>query len=117
VVRLEYRADVRLLLDTHIVLWSLTSPERIGERARAMIETARGRLRTPDGFHRALWESGFDELPWTAAHADRLRELPLHHMDPCDRLLVAQAQSEGLALMTVGQECMAYDVDVVDARP
>jgi PIN domain nuclease of toxin-antitoxin system len=126
---------MRLLLDTHVALWWLTEPERLGKRAYAWIEsgdntssvsavsvaeaaikTALGKLRVPDRFLELLWESGFDELPLSAAHADRLRSLPLHHADPFDRMLVAQAQAERLSLVTADRRCMAYDVEVVDAR-
>lgn len=126
---------MRLLLDTHVALWWLAEPERLGKRAYALIEsgdntssvsavsvaeaaikTALGKLRVPDRFLELLWGSGFDELPLTASHADRLRTLPLHHADPFDRMLVAQAQAERLSLVTADRRCMAYDLEVVDAR-
>lgn len=134
-VRLGYRADVRFLLDTHVAIWWMTAPERLGKRSYALIESgdndsyvsavtvaeyaikvALGKLRVPHDFLERLWRSGFDELVLTAAHADRLRELPPLHKDPFDRMLVAQAQAERLALVTADQRCMGYDVEVVDAR-
>lgn len=84
--------------------------------AEATIKSALGKLRLPEGFLSALWESGFEELPLTAAHADRIRELPALHKDPFDRLLVAQAQAERLTLVTADPQCMTYDVEVVDTR-
>jgi PIN domain nuclease of toxin-antitoxin system len=126
---------VRLLLDTHVAIWWMTAPERLGKRASALIEAgdndsyvsavtvaevaimaALGKLRVPHDFLERLRRSGFDELALTSAHADRLRELPLVHKDPVDRMLVVQAQAERLALVTADRRCMDYDVELVDAR-
>lgn len=63
-----------------------------------------------------LPDIGFVELPITAAHAERAAALPLHHQDPFDRMLVAQAQAERLTLVTADHQLSAYDVDILDPR-
>jgi PIN domain nuclease of toxin-antitoxin system len=65
-----------------------------------VIKTALGRLRPTRTVEQAAEESGFLELPITFRHAGRVTELPPHHRDPFDRLLVAQAEVEGLTLVT-----------------
>ena len=61
-------------------------------------------------------EDGVVELDVTRAHALRLVTLPPHHRDPFDRLLIAQAQVEGLTLVTADARILAYDVAAIDAR-
>jgi PIN domain nuclease of toxin-antitoxin system len=114
---------VRLLLDTHALLWSLIGSRRLGSVARDAIEDpdndvyvspvsaweiavkrASGKLPVPPNV--ASWlpaelaASGFMDLPMTIPHALAVEALPPHHRDPFDRLLVAQARSEGLTLVT-----------------
>jgi PIN domain nuclease of toxin-antitoxin system len=126
---------VRLLLDTHVALWSLSSPSRLGKRARAMIQsgdndvfvsavtvaeiaikTSLGKLRVPADVVELFWTTGFVELPLSAAHAERLGTLPWLHQDPFDRMLVAQAQHERLTLVTADGQCADYEVGTADAR-
>jgi PIN domain nuclease of toxin-antitoxin system len=64
----------------------------------------------------ALESSGFDVLPITVAHAVAVADLPDHHADPFDRLLIAQARMEGLTIVTADQAFDAYDVALLDAR-
>jgi PIN domain nuclease of toxin-antitoxin system len=113
---------MRLLLDTHILLWAANEPERLSAAARALVEnpnndvvfsaisiweiaikTGRGRddFRLHAGFfRRGLFDNGYTELPMTGAHAAALAGLPTIHKDPFDRMLVAQATVEGLTLVT-----------------
>jgi PIN domain nuclease of toxin-antitoxin system len=113
---------MRLLLDTHILLWAANEPERLSAATRALVEnpnndvvfsaisiweiaikTARGRgdFRLHAGFfRRGLFDNGYTELPMTGAHAAALAGLPAIHKDPFDRMLVAQATVEGLTLVT-----------------
>jgi PIN domain nuclease of toxin-antitoxin system len=114
---------VKLLLDTHVLLWSVSEPERIARAARAQIEDASnlrlisaasvweiatkhalGKLplrERPDAFlRRALADLCAEELSITARHALLTASLPNHHRDPFDRLLVAQATLEGATLVT-----------------
>jgi PIN domain nuclease of toxin-antitoxin system len=120
---------VRLLLDTHIVLWSVTAypamPKRFRDILRAgdheiyvsavsiwevSIKRAIGKMPAPaDVFDRAK-DAGCLELPVTWAHARIVESMPLHHADPFDRLLIAQARVEGLTLVTADRVISKYDV-------
>lgn len=113
---------MRLLLDTHLLLWALAEPARLDSVTRAAIEdpenevlfsaasiweiAIKAALRRPDfdldpaEVARAALETGFQELPVKAAVAARVLHLPMHHRDPFDRLLVAQAMSEPARLYT-----------------
>jgi PIN domain nuclease of toxin-antitoxin system len=113
---------VRLLLDTHIALWALTDDPRLSSQARALIEApsnqvavsaasvweiaikhALGRGDMPISGAEALdWfrQAGYDLIPVTPAHAAAVEQLPDHHRDPFDRLLVAQAATEPMRLLT-----------------
>ncbi len=113
---------MRLLLDTHIALWALTDDPRLSARARALIEDpanqvavsaasvweiaikhALGRGDMPIPGEAALeWfrQAGYDLLPVTPQHAAAVETLPDHHRDPFDRLLVAQAATEPMRLIT-----------------
>jgi PIN domain nuclease of toxin-antitoxin system len=127
---------MKLLVDTHVWLWLQVSPERIDAQTLALladtandvllsaasaweiaIKHALGRLPLPvppaQYVPSRMSRSGVTALPVLHAHALRVAELPPHHRDPFDRLLVAQAQHEGLTLVTNDRELAAYDVDVV----
>lgn len=115
-----------LLLDTHVVLWWQRDDRRLGADARQAIATADvvwvsavsgwevaiksalGRLRLAEPFRVLLAADDFTELPMTLAHADRLHQLPPHHADPFDRMLVAQALTEGATLVTHDRAFAAY---------
>ena len=108
---------MNLLLDTHVLIW-WDEGRRLSGVARRAIEAADsvyvsaasawevaikiglGRLRPARTVEEAADESGFLELPITFRHAQRVSGLPAHHRDPLDRLLVAQAEVEGLTLVT-----------------
>jgi len=124
---------VRLLLDTHIVLWELGGTRTLGQRARSAIEAASelafsvvsfaeigvkvavGKLVVPPDLHRQVLASGLRILGLAPDHALAVGELPLHHRDPFDRLLIAQARSEQLTILTADRRFAQYDVDTVDA--
>jgi PIN domain nuclease of toxin-antitoxin system len=118
---------MRLLLDTHIVLWVLNGSRELKAPARRLIESASavhvsaasvwevaikqrlGKITVdPDELVEQLDASGFVELPVLARHAAAVAKLPLHHHDPFDRLLVAQAVSEPLRLLTADQALLPY---------
>jgi PIN domain nuclease of toxin-antitoxin system len=109
---------VKLLLDTHALLWWLADVE-LGDPARravadptnlvavsaasvweASITRAIGKLDVPEGLAGVIEAAGFDPLPVTARHAEAAGALPAHHRDPFDRMLVAQAQAEGLTVVS-----------------
>jgi PIN domain nuclease of toxin-antitoxin system len=127
---------VRILLDTHVWLWMLAEPERLSDEGRARVESednelylsaasawetaikqSLGRLRLPSPgpayVERMLVEKQTRPLPISIRHALRVGQLPMHHRDPFDRLLVAQAQIEGLSIMTADRWFGRYDVPVL----
>ena len=77
------------------------------------IKQAFGKLGLPDSLMSHLAEEGFQEVPVTAAHGLLAGDLPLHHRDPFDRMLVAQARSEGLMIVTADPRIPAYGVPVL----
>ncbi len=109
---------MRLLLDTHLLLWALLQPSKLKSRTRLQIErnevfvsaasiweisikSALGKLEAdPRVVLEALEPAGFRLLPISGEHAARVFELPALHRDPFDRLLLAQAWSEPLTLLT-----------------
>jgi PIN domain nuclease of toxin-antitoxin system len=113
---------MRLLLDTHLLLWATARSRRLSREARGLLENPhndvyfsaaslweiaiKAALRRSDfqidiaRLRAVLPDMGFQELPVTGAHAERLASLPPLHKDPFDRMLVAQAQSEPLVLLT-----------------
>ena len=119
-----------LLLDTHVLLWALMSPSRLGTGLQASlaarhthvlfsaasvweIAIKRGLDRPdfafePDEVVEAALATGFEALPVEPQHAARVRQLPPLHADPFDRLLLAQAQCEGAQLVTADRALMAY---------
>jgi PIN domain nuclease of toxin-antitoxin system len=114
---------MRILLDTHTFLWWLEDSRRLGTRARASIadpevevvvsaasaweiavKLRKGTLKVERADLRDIAEEirgqDFEELPITVSHAERAGRLPGNHWDPFDRLLIAQAQAEGLPLVS-----------------
>ena len=124
---------MRLLLDTHALVWSLLEPERFPARLRAtlidpahtvylsavsvwevVIKSGLGKLSFPlDRLGVIIDDAGFGELPVILAHALELRHLPLLHRDPFDRLLIAQARHERLTLVTRDPDIRRYPVDTL----
>jgi PIN domain nuclease of toxin-antitoxin system len=120
-----------VLLDTHALLWFLAgNSRRIGKELRATIESGPsivsvasvweiaikvelGKLDAPDDLPARIEASGFELLAVSAEHAWSLRTLPSHHRDPFDRLLIAQAQVEGLAVVTADPAFGRYRVDTI----
>ena len=120
-----------LLLDSHPLLWFvLGNKKRLSATMRAQIEDGEslvsmaslweiaiksglGKLQVPDDLPERVERLGFELLPITAEHAWRVRELPLHHRDPFDRLLIVQAQAESVPIVTGDPAFADYDVTVV----
>lgn len=122
----------RLLVDSHVVLWHVLDDRRLGpvpteaieaDGTTVLVSTASlweiaikasvGKLDAPDDLPERVQELGFELLPVSAEHAWRVRALPLHHRDPFDRLLIAQAQIERLPVVTADPAFRDYDVEVV----
>jgi PIN domain nuclease of toxin-antitoxin system len=122
---------MRLLLDTNAVIWVLDDNPRLGPTADVLRDPANdvwfsavsvaeislkaslGKLAIDDDYVAALIASGFDELPFTAAHGEALKVLPWHHRDPFDRMLIAQATAETLTVVTADRQFAAYDAELV----
>jgi PIN domain nuclease of toxin-antitoxin system len=125
---------VKLLLDTHVVLWLLDDPKALGARTREAataaaelafsvvsfaeigVKVAIGKLDVAGDLHAQILDTGVRVLALSAEHGLALGRLPLHHRDPFDRLLVAQAQEGGYTLVTADRRIPAYDVAVLDPR-
>lgn len=129
---------MRLLLDTHAFLWWLDDDPRLAKLARSAISAPAnhifvsaasiweiaiklsvGKLRMrgehADRLAELVAACGFAELTVTAKHAATVRDLPRHHSDPFDRLLVAQACAEQLALLSADPEIGRYAVEIISA--
>jgi PIN domain nuclease of toxin-antitoxin system len=125
---------MRLLLDTQLLLWSLGHPKKLGRSTRALLDrcevfvsaasiweismkAALGKLRfKPSVVLRGIEPAGFSFLPIRGEHAARVYDLGLRTADPFDRLLVAQALSESLTLLTNDAALAVYGdvVQVID---
>jgi PIN domain nuclease of toxin-antitoxin system len=126
---------MKYLLDTSVWLWSLTASERINKKGRELlasggeelflsaassweisIKSALGRLRLPEPPARyvpkRLAAQGIRPLSITHTHALAVSELPRYHDDPFDRLLIAQAQSEAMVILTADHAFEPYDVEI-----
>lgn len=121
---------MNLLLDTQVLLWAASASRRLPDDARALIENPENELvfsaaslwevaiknglgrkafsADPRLLRRGLLENGYVELPVTGAHAVAVDLLPPVHKDPFDRILVAQAQIEGLTLLTADEVVTRY---------
>lgn len=125
-----------LLIDSNALIWWLSDPQRLSRRAYAAIETAEGtpfvsavtlyELAIKIAVHRIIptgssiqtildemRENGFELLPIRLNHLLQLEALDLHHRDPFDRLLIAQAKTEKLAIVTADKNFKKYGVKVV----
>ena len=120
---------MKVLLDTHVLVWWLMDARELGKEARAAIGTptnvifvsavsvwelrikeALGKVKLPPDFAEVLGAQPFEPLAMTMAHAHALRQLPMHHRDPFDRMLICQARSDGLTLLTHDEVMGQYDV-------
>ncbi len=127
---------MRILLDTQVWLWMLMSPDRLSDRGRSLVEdpsndlllsaastweiaikASLGKLELPGPpevvVPKMMDESQVTALPILLSHTLRVAELPQHHRDPFDRLLVAQAQLEAVPILTADARIGAYDVEVL----
>ena len=123
------------LLDTHVLLWWVDNDVRLDARVRDTIATAErvvvsdvtlweviiecsvGKMKLDpnagQGFERHTTASRFGELAITRAHLRAVQALPMHHRDPFDRLLIAQATVEGLTIISNDATLAEYDISVL----
>ncbi|MBL8516645.1 MAG: type II toxin-antitoxin system VapC family toxin [Betaproteobacteria bacterium] len=117
---------MRILLDTHVLLWALNNPARLGKKAVALLSSSEvfastasmweisikvglGKLKAhPQQILDAIEPAGFDLLPVQAEHAVEVFSLGALHGDPFDRLLVAQARVERMELLTFDEALLQY---------
>jgi len=123
---------VRALLDTNALLWWLKEPDRLSREqydtiaddrhdiavsaisvAEIAIKTSIGKLTGIDGITEWIARQGFRELPLANRHAIVLADLPLHHRDPFDRMLVAQCIADDLVLLTGDRRLTAYPITTI----
>jgi PIN domain nuclease of toxin-antitoxin system len=123
-----------VLLDTHALLWWFANDAALGRSARDIIAEPQnqvfvsaataweieikrqlGKLTAPADIEALVEEKGFARLPMSFFHGRQAGGLPLHHRDPFDRMLIAQAQAEGLELMTADPVFQAYAVRLIEA--
>jgi PIN domain nuclease of toxin-antitoxin system len=120
------------LLDTQVLLWALAGDERLPQRLAAdidrdsaafgvsdvclweiAIKRSTGRLRAPDDLPEIVAEVGFHQVSITRSQVWAVRDLPFHHRDPFDRLIVAQAMDLRVPVITADAAISAYDVAVL----
>ncbi len=120
---------MNLLLDTHVLIWAFTDDAQLSRQARSaivdghnlvfasavsaweiVIKKALGKLKAPDNYLEEVKRHRFEPLDVTTEHALQVGTLPQLHQDPFDRLLIAQAQCEGLTIITHDKNIRRYDV-------
>jgi len=123
---------MNLLLDTHVLLWWLDDHPNLSRQARTAIADGRnlvfvsaaviweiqikqalGKLKIPANFRKVLGQQAFEPLDITMEHAYAVADLPPHHRDPFDRMLVAQAKVEGLTLVTHDNPLIKYKIPIL----
>ncbi len=123
---------MKLLLDTHAALWFLSGDDRLGENAarhitddanrvilsaavvwEIAIKRSLGKLVVPEEYLSLLLDGGAQPLAVTVDHAAEVEQLPWHHRDPFDRILVAQATVEGAAIVSRDERLRPYGVPLV----
>jgi len=122
---------LKLLLDTHAILWWIRDDRRLGREARlaiaradvvwvsaasgweVAIKSAKGHLRLDEPLSVTIAADDFTELPLTVRHGEELARLPIHHRDPHDRALIAQARVEGATIVTHDRAFEPYGVPVI----
>ena len=125
---------MKVIIDTHVLLWGLQDEKKLSPRVRVLLPSAdvwisvasiweilvkvqTGRLVLPgpvgDYLAATLTTNGVSVLPITFDHVRRLEELPLHHRDPFDRILIAQSLNEKLPLVSADQQFEKYPVELI----
>ena len=121
---------MKLLLDTHVLLWAAGSPDKLSQAARTLLEDPQNELLFSAAslweiaikcglgrsdfqvdvrvLRRGLLDNGYQELPITSVHAVSIDSLPAIHKDPFDRILIAQATIEGITLLTADAVVAQY---------
>jgi PIN domain nuclease of toxin-antitoxin system len=120
------------LIDTHVLIWLDQKQERLSDHILGLlrdpqhevycsaaslweiaIKQTAGKLEAAGSLPGILERYGFQELPVTARDAEATRALPLHHRDPFDRMLIAQAMARNLVLVSADRQMLAYEVAIL----
>jgi PIN domain nuclease of toxin-antitoxin system len=120
------------LIDTHVLLWLDERPDRLSGHILGLLRDPKhivycsaaslweiaikqsvGKLQIKGTLPSLLEQYGLTELPVTARDAERTRTLPMHHRDPFDRMLVAQAMAEQLVLISADRQMLAYEIAIL----
>jgi len=123
---------MRFLVDAHALLWALGEPSALLPAARdaiadpsnlivvstaslweCAIKASIGRLELPEDFYDSVPEAGYEVMPIRISHLNVYRTLPMHDLDPFDRMLVAQARSEALTLISRDPVISKYDIQAL----
>lgn len=123
---------MKILLDTHILLWAFADAPRLPRAIRDVIESSEtivfvslaslwelrikesiGKIKLPRTFYTAIEPAGYELLPLKSKHIHEYGLLPMHHRDPFDRMLVAQARCEQLTFATDDERLAQYDVVIL----
>ena len=123
---------MRFLVDTHALLWALGEPSALSPAARdaianpsnlivvssaslweCAIKASIGELDLPEDFFDSVPEAGYEVMPIRISHLNIYRTLPMHHRDPFDRMLVAQARAEAMTLISRDPEVAKYDIEIL----
>jgi PIN domain nuclease of toxin-antitoxin system len=123
---------MRLLVDTHALLWALGEPSTLAPAARdaiadpsnlvavssaslweCAIKASIGKLDLPQDFFDSIPNAGYEVMPIRIPHLNLYCNLPMHHRDPFDRMLVAQVRVEALTLVSRDREMAKYDIDIL----
>ena len=122
---------MKYLLDTHVLLWWLSNDHALTHNHKSIIldkrntcyvsaatiweisiKTGLGKLEIPNDYPEEIRSQGFLELPVSWIHAQMVQDLPNHHKDPFDRLLISQALNEEMTLLTVDENIKKYAVSL-----
>ncbi len=123
---------MRFLVDTHALLWALGEPSALSPAARdaiadpsnlivvssvslweCAIKASIGKLDLPEDFFDSMPEAGYEVMPIRISHLNVYRTLPMHHRDPFDRMLVAQARAEAMTLISRDPEVAKYGIEIL----
>ncbi|MDQ6989028.1 MAG: type II toxin-antitoxin system VapC family toxin [Mariprofundaceae bacterium] len=123
---------MKIIIDTHIFLWAISEPEKIDPHKRAALETATntvyvssisivelmiksslGKLQVNFNPVEVAEKSGFEMLDFSAGDGLQMKDMPFHHKDPFDRMLIAQSNARGIPIMTNDGKFKLYDCKII----